>query len=62
MKISGKVVVVTGAGNGMGRELTLQLIKKGAKVAAVDMRAETLSETKNLAQSVLYFRLKHLSC
>jgi len=51
MKISGKVVVVTGSGNGMGRELTLQLIKKGAKVAAVDMRAETLSETKNLASA-----------
>ena len=51
MKISGKVVVVTGAGNGMGRELTLQLIKKGAKVAAVDMRAETLSETKSLASA-----------
>ena len=51
MKLNGKVVVVTGAGNGMGRELTLQLIKKGAKVAAVDMRAETLEETKNLAKS-----------
>jgi short-subunit dehydrogenase len=49
MKLDGKVVVVTGAGNGMGRELTLQLIKKGAKVAAVDMRAETLAETKELA-------------
>jgi short-subunit dehydrogenase len=49
MKLGGKVVVVTGAGNGMGRELTLQLIKKGAKVAAIDMRAESLAETKKLA-------------
>lgn len=52
MNLNGKVVVVTGAGNGMGRELTLQLVKKGAKVAAVDMRAESLIETKNLANQL----------
>ena len=52
MKLNGKVVVVTGAGNGMGRELTLQLIKKGAKVAAVDIRAESLAETKELASAL----------
>ena len=49
MKVSGKVVVVTGAGSGMGRELTLELVRRGAAVAAVDMRAETLAETKKLA-------------
>jgi short-subunit dehydrogenase len=49
MKVNGKVVVVTGAGSGMGRQLTLELIKRGASVAAVDMRAETLEETKQLA-------------
>lgn len=49
MKVNGKVIVVTGAGNGMGRELTLELVRRGAKVAAVDMRTESLSETKALA-------------
>jgi len=49
MKVAGKVVVVTGAGSGMGRELTLELVRRGAVVAAVDMRAETLAETKKLA-------------
>ena len=49
MKVAGKVVVVTGAGSGMGRELTLELVRRGAAVAAVDMRAETLAETKKLA-------------
>lgn len=49
MKVNGKVIVVTGAGSGMGRELTLELVKRGAIVAAVDMRAETLEETRQLA-------------
>lgn len=52
MKVSGKTVVVTGAGSGMGRELTLELIKRGAKVAAVDLRVETLAETANLAKAL----------
>jgi short-subunit dehydrogenase len=48
MKVSGKVIVVTGAGSGMGRELALELARRGAKVAAVDMRAESLAETATL--------------
>lgn len=52
MKVNGKVVVVTGAGSGMGRELTLELARRGAKVAALDMRAETLKETKTLATAI----------
>ncbi len=51
MKVQGKAIVVTGAGSGMGRELTLELTRRGAKVAAVDMRAETLEETKKLAET-----------
>lgn len=49
MKVHGKVLVVTGAGSGMGRELVLQLVANGAKVAAIDMRGETLAETKKIA-------------
>ncbi|MFA6553068.1 MAG: SDR family oxidoreductase [Patescibacteria group bacterium] len=49
MNIQNKVIVVTGAGNGMGRELVLALLGKGARVAAVDMREATLNETKQLA-------------
>ena len=36
----------------MGRELSLELLRRGAKVAAVDMRPETLEETKNLAKAI----------
>ena len=49
MKVRGKVVVVTGAGSGMGRELTLALLRRGARVAAVDVRPEGLAETAALA-------------
>ncbi|NLF50768.1 MAG: SDR family NAD(P)-dependent oxidoreductase [Leptolinea sp.] len=49
MKTQGKVFVVTGGGNGMGRELVLQLLKKGARVAAVDINKTTLDETADLA-------------
>jgi NAD(P)-dependent dehydrogenase (short-subunit alcohol dehydrogenase family) len=49
MKVKGKVLVVTGGGSGMGRELTLQLVKKGAKVAIADINAESMAETAALA-------------
>tara|TARA_B110000503_G_C7130801_1_gene406738 strand:+ start:215 stop:430 length:216 start_codon:yes stop_codon:yes gene_type:complete len=52
MKVRGKVVVATGAGSGMGRELTLELLRRGAKVAAVDMGPETIKATKNLAKAI----------
>jgi short-subunit dehydrogenase len=49
MKVQGKTIVVTGAGSGIGRELALLLLKKGANVAAVDMNAAALNETQSLA-------------
>ncbi|CAB4958940.1 unannotated protein [freshwater metagenome] len=52
MKVQGKVVVVTGAGNGMGREITLELVRRGAKVAAVDLREDFLAETKVAATAL----------
>lgn len=52
MKVNKKLVVVTGAGSGMGRELTLELVRRGAAVAALDMRKESLAETKKLADAL----------
>jgi len=49
MRIRGKVWVVTGAGNGMGRELVLLMLSRGARVAAVDVSAAGLDETARLA-------------
>lgn len=39
-----RVIVVTGAGSGIGRQLALQLLAAGARVAAVDLNAEALDE------------------
>ena len=49
MKASGKVVVVTGAGNGMGRQTCLELLRRGASVAAIDINQAGLDETYDLA-------------
>lgn len=51
MKVAGKVIVVTGAGSGMGRALVLALLDKGARVAAVDLNETTLAETVALGGS-----------
>lgn len=49
MQVQNKTIVVTGGGNGIGRELVLNLLKKGAQVAAVDLNENHLAETKELA-------------
>ena len=49
MKVDGKVIVVTGAGSGIGRELALCLLSKGARVAAVDISRDALEQTASLA-------------
>lgn len=51
MKAAGKVLVVTGAGSGMGREIALELLRRGGRVAAVDMSEARLQETAALAPS-----------
>jgi NAD(P)-dependent dehydrogenase (short-subunit alcohol dehydrogenase family) len=49
MDVAHKVVVVTGGGNGIGQQVVLELLRRGARVAAVDIREESLSETTKLA-------------
>lgn len=51
MKIAGKVLVVTGGGDGIGRQVVLEALRRGARVAAVDLRADALAETARLAGS-----------
>lgn len=49
MKVQNKIIVVTGAGNGIGRELVLGLLSRGARVAAVDINQEALHQTVALS-------------
>lgn len=49
MNVHNKTIIVTGAGSGMGREMVLLLLQKGAKVAAIDLNEKTLHETAQLA-------------
>lgn len=46
-----KVAVVTGAGSGMGRALSLELAARGARVAVSDVNAARAKETAELAGS-----------
>jgi len=41
MGLEGKVAIVTGAGQGIGRGIALKLTQKGAKVAIADLNPET---------------------
>lgn len=51
MRIPDRVFVVTGAGNGMGRQVTLDLLSRGALVAAADVDEVGLTGTARLAMA-----------
>ena len=51
MRVDGKVIVVTGAGNGVGRAVTLEALRRGARVAGVDVSSAGLEETARLAEA-----------
>lgn len=48
MKAQDKNIVVTGGGNGVGRELVYKLLDRGATVFAADINEEALKETVRL--------------
>jgi NAD(P)-dependent dehydrogenase (short-subunit alcohol dehydrogenase family) len=51
MKLEGKVVAITGASSGIGRELALQMARKGAKVALGARNAIALKEVTEKIKS-----------
>jgi len=50
MDIQQKVIVVTGAAQGLGRAIAVKLASAGAKIAAVDLNEEKLQETVALCK------------
>ncbi|CAI7975349.1 Short-chain dehydrogenase/reductase SDR [Frankia sp. Hr75.2] len=57
----GKVVLVTGAGSGMGRAITLRLAREGASVLALDIDEGRLAETKALTTGTVSVRQADVS-
>ncbi|SNC64061.1 Short-chain dehydrogenase [Kytococcus aerolatus] len=51
MQLEGKILAVTGGGNGIGREVVLGLLRAGSRVAALDLSAEGLAGTVAAAQA-----------
>lgn len=47
-----RVAVITGSGSGIGRELALELARRGAMIAAVDVRPEGIEETARLVRAI----------
>ncbi len=52
-RFEGRVALVTGAGSGIGRSITLRLTEEGASVFAVDVDAQTLSATVEMASGTV---------
>jgi NAD(P)-dependent dehydrogenase (short-subunit alcohol dehydrogenase family) len=50
--LNDKVVVITGAGGGMGREMALKAAREGALLAISDWNAEALGETVDLVKGL----------
>ena len=48
MRHSGKVTIVTGAGNGIGRATVIRMAAEGAKVLGLDVNEAALAATKKL--------------
>ncbi|MFQ5735846.1 MAG: 3-oxoacyl-[acyl-carrier-protein] reductase [Thermodesulfobacteriota bacterium] len=65
MQVSGRVAIVTGAGQGIGREIALKLASYGADVAVVDVNLEgaerTAAEVKRMGRRAMAMKVDVVS-
>ena len=52
MSINGKVALVTGAGQGIGRAIALRLANDGADIAIADLNEEKMRTVADLVKAV----------
>ncbi|XP_065372264.1 epidermal retinol dehydrogenase 2 [Calliphora vicina] len=50
--VAGKVALVTGGGSGLGREIALELARKGCKIAVVDVNSKGCYETVDMISKI----------
>lgn len=56
MKLANKVAIVTGAGRGIGRAISIQFATNGAKLAIFSRNERELKETANLSKSQVFYK------
>jgi len=52
MKLKDKVIIVTGAGQGIGRAIALRFADEGARLVIVDINGSTVEETGRLLEEI----------
>ena len=52
MNIHGHTIAITGAGQGLGRTMAVELAKKGARLAIIDLNPEPMQETQRLISAL----------
>jgi NAD(P)-dependent dehydrogenase (short-subunit alcohol dehydrogenase family) len=61
LRFAEKVALVTGAGSGIGRAVTIRLCEEGASVLAVDIDGDRLDETKGKVSGTVSLRSADVS-
>ncbi|OXE30947.1 3-oxoacyl-ACP reductase, partial [Vibrio parahaemolyticus] len=46
MELANKVIAITGAGQGLGKQMALSLAQSGVHLALIDLNSDQLAETK----------------